>query len=193
MLIANRKSPSGTCVTPSFRKSVPLVISVMWKLVIAPPSTGLGVIFSPLVVCVFTVVVALVTEGVSATALTVMVDVTTLPPKPAAALLVEAWTWKLAVPKKFDVGVNLRPAVPCVMVMKSPLLIGVVPSLWNNVPLLIAVIWKFVTSAPSAVLRPITRPAVVCVSSLVVALVTEGVSATALTVIVNVWTALVLM
>ena len=47
-------------------------------------------------------------------------------------------------------------------------------------PLLIPVILKCVTSAPSAALREITRPLVVCVSSLVVALVTDGVSATGL-------------
>ena len=43
-----------------------------------------------------------------------------------------------------------------------------------------AVILKCVTSAPSATLREITSPLVVCVSSLVVALVTDGVSATGL-------------
>ena len=42
------------------------------------------------------------------------------------------------------------------------------------------VILKCVTSAPSAALREITSPLVVCVSSLVVALVTDGVSATGL-------------
>ena len=70
--------------------------------------------------------------------------------------------------------------------MNVPLLIGVVPSFLYSVPLLIPVILKCVTSAPSAALREITSPLVVCVSSLVVALVTDGVSATGLTVIVTV-------
>src|SRR5439155_1332153 len=48
-------------------------------------------------------------------------------------------------------------------------------------PLVIPVISKCVTSAPSTALRLMTRPDVVCVSSLVVALVTDGVSATGVT------------
>ena len=35
---------------------------------------------------------------------------------------------------KFAIGVNLRPALPWAKVMKSPLVIGVVPSFWNSVP-----------------------------------------------------------
>ncbi len=46
--------------------------------------------------------------------------------------------------------------------------------------MLTPVILKCVTSVPSAALREITRPLVVCVSSLVVALVTDGVSANGL-------------
>ena len=49
------------------------------------------------------------------------------------------------------------------------------PSFWNSVPLVMAVILKCVTSAPSAALREMTRPLLVCVSSFVVALVTDGV------------------
>ena len=85
---------------------------------------------------------------------------------------------KLPVPKKLAAGVNFRPALPWAKVMKSPSLIGVVPSFWNSVPLVMLVILKCVTSAPSTALREMTRPLVVCVSSSVVALVTEGVSAT---------------
>src|SRR5437016_4776704 len=107
-------------------------------------------------------------------------------PSPATVLLSEDWTLKLPLPKKLAAGVNLRPALAWANVMKSPLLIGVTPLFWNSVPLTMLVIWKCVTSAPSAALRLMTRPAAVCVSSLVVVLVTEGVSATALTVIVAV-------
>jgi len=111
-----------------------------------------------------------------------------LPPSPPTALVVEACTVKLPLPLKFAAGVNFNPALPCATVMKSPLLISVVPLFWYSVPLLMPVIWKWVTSAPSAALRLITRPVVLCVSSLVVALVTEGVSTTGLTVIVTVAT-----
>src|ERR1700687_1520102 len=65
--------------------------------------------------------------------------------------------------------------------MKLPLAIGVVPLFWNRVPLGMLVILKLVTSGPSTTLRLITRPDVVCVFSLVVAGVTEGVSATGVT------------
>ena len=43
---------------------------------------------------------ALVTVGVSATGLTVIVAVTTPPPSPASQLLTDACTWNDAVPKK---------------------------------------------------------------------------------------------
>ena len=118
--------------------------------------------------------------GASLTALTVMVATTVLPPRPASPLEVEAWTVKLPLPLKFAVGVNLSPAFPSANVMNVPLVIGVVPSFLYSVPLVMPVILKCVTSAPSAALREITSPLVVCVSSLVVALVTDGVSATGL-------------
>jgi hypothetical protein len=65
--------------------------------------------------------------------------------------------------------------------MKSPLLMAVVPSFLYSVPPLMPVILKWLTSAPSAALRLSTRPLLDCVSSTVVALVTEGVSATGVT------------
>ena len=147
------------------------------------PSAALRETTRPDVVCVSSLVVALVTEGVSATGLTVMVAVTTLPPSPPSLLLSDACTWKLAVPKKFAEGVNFSPAFPWAKVMKPPLLICVVPSFWNSVPLVMFVILKCVTSVPSAAFRETTSPEVDCVSSLVVAFVTDGVSATGLTVI----------
>ena len=61
------------------------------------------------------------------------------------------------------------------------LLIGVVPSFLNSVPLVMLVILKKATSLPSAALRLMTRPVVVCVSSFVDELVTEGVSAIGVT------------
>ena len=91
--------------------------------------------------------------GASLTALTVMVATTVLPPRPASPLAVEAWTVKLPLPLKLAVGVNLSPALPSANVMNVPLLIGVVPSFLYSVPLLIPVILKCVTSAPSAALR----------------------------------------
>src|SRR5229473_750961 len=83
-------------------------------------------------------------------------------------------------------GVNFNPALPCAKVMKSPLLIGVTTLFWNRVPLVIPVILKCVTSAPSTALRVMTRPDVDCVSSLVVVFVTDGVSAIGVIVIVAV-------
>ena len=113
-------------------------------------------------------------------ALTVMFAVTTLPPKPPFALLTDAWMSKDAGPVLG--GVNFSPAFPCENVMKSPALIGVVPLFWKSAPLTMLVILKCVTSLPSATLREITRPEVVCVLTVVVALVTLGVSATGFTV-----------
>src|SRR2546426_807118 len=162
---------------------------VILKCVTSAPSAAFRLITRPEVVCVSSLVVALVTDGVSATGLTVMVAVARLPPKPALVLFTEACTWKLNVVvglNRLAAGVNFNPALPWATVMKSPLLICVVPLFWNKVPLAIPVILKCVTSAPSAALRLMTRPDPVCVSSLVVALVTDGVSATALTVIVAV-------
>src|SRR5437879_13817687 len=118
-----------------------------------------------------------------------MVAVTRLPHNPALVLFSDACTWKLNVVvglNRLAAGVNFNPALHWATVMKSPLLIGVVPLFWNSVPLVMPVILKFVTSAPSAAFRVMTRPEVVCVSSFVVALVTDGVSATALTVMVAV-------
>src|SRR5712664_200087 len=69
------------------------------------------------------------------------------------------------------------------MVMKSLLLIWVVPLFWNNVPLVMLVILKTVISAPSTAFLVITKPEDVWVSSLVVALVTPGGSPTDPTVI----------
>ena len=171
------KSPSLIGVVPSFWNSVPFRMLVIWKCVTSAPSAALRVMTRPLVVCVSSSVVALVTFGVSATVLTVMVAVTTLPPRPALTLLVEACTSKLPNPKKLALGVNFRPALPSAKVIKLPLIIGVVPSFWNSVPLVMLVILKCVTSVPSAALRLMTRPVVDCTSSSVVALVTLGVSA----------------
>ena len=137
---------------------------------------------SPDALWVSSLVVALVTDGVSATGSTVMVAVTRLPPRPASVLLVEAWTLKLPSPKKSAAGVNFRPALACANVMKSPLLIAVVPSFWNSVPLVMPVILKNATAELSAALRETTSPDALWVSSLVVALVTDGVSARSLTV-----------
>ena len=139
------------------------------------PSAALRLITSPLVVWVSSFVVALVTDGVSATGLTEIVAVITPPPSPASPLLIDAWTWNDAVPKKFAAGVNFRPAFPWAKVMNWPFVTGVVPSFRNSVPLVMPVILKWVTSLPSAALRLITNPLVVCVSSLAVALVIEGI------------------
>src|SRR5438128_670063 len=70
---------------------------------------------------------------------------------------------------------------------------GVVPSFRYKVPLVIALIWKLVTSAPSVGSREMTRPDVVCVGaaavfSSTVAPVTDGVLATGLIVILAVIT-----
>ena len=71
-----------------------------------------------------------------------MVAVTTPPPRPVSLLLSDACAWNLAVPKKFAEGVNFRPALPWAKVMKSPLLICVVPLFWKSVPFAMLVILK---------------------------------------------------
>ena len=105
-------SPLVTCVTPSFRYSVPSVMFVIWKLVTKPVSAALGVITRPEVVCVLSVVVALVTEGWCRIRLTAMVAVAVVPPSPAVVALVDSWTVKLPEVSEFVVGVNFNPAAP---------------------------------------------------------------------------------
>ncbi len=96
----------------------------------------------------------------------------------------DAWIWKLKVVvglNRSAAGVNFNPGAPCAAVIKSPLLICVVPLFRNNVPFVMPVILKLVISAPSTAFLVITRPEVVCTSSLVVAGVTDGVSGTGVT------------
>ena len=94
---------------------------------------------------------------------------------------------KLPLVVESVVGVNFNPAAPWATVMNVPSAIAVAPSFKNRVPPVIAVIWKFGDEAVSAALGVITRPEVVCVFSMVVALVTPGVCKSAqLTVIVAV-------
>src|SRR5207237_7907870 len=126
--------------------------------------------------------------GVSEITLIVIVAVELLP-KPALVLFCAAATSRLNVLtelERFALGVNFRPALPCAIVMKSLLLIGVVPLFWNNVPFVMFVILKTVMSTPTAAFFVMTKPELVCVSSLVVALVTPGGSPTDPTVIVAV-------
>ena len=101
--------------------------------------------------------------------LTVIVAVTTLPPRPASALLVEACTSKLPRAGEVGRGRELQPGVPLSEGDEVAVVDRVVPSFWNRVPLVMLVILKCVTSVLSAALRLMTRPVVVCVSSLVVA------------------------
>ena len=118
---------------------------VILKLVTSGPSAGLRVMTKPDVVCVFSFVVALVTDGVSATVLTVIVAVAKPALKPAPAPLVAPCTWKLKVVpglNRLAAGVNFNPALPSAKVMNELLGIGVVPSFLNSVPLVIAVILK---------------------------------------------------
>src|SRR5882762_4655502 len=183
------KSPLLIGVTPLFWNRVPLVMPVILKWVTSAPSAALRLMTRPEVLCVSSLVVVGVTDGVSATVLTVIVAVAKPVLRPAPALLVAPWTWKLKVVpglNRLAAGVNFNPALPSAKVMKSPLLIGVVPLFLNSVPLVMLVILKCVTSAPSTALRVMTNPEVVCVSSLVVAFVTEGVSAIGVIVIVAV-------
>src|SRR5439155_5398568 len=170
------KSPAAIAVDPSCWNSVPPLIAVTLKCVTSAPSAALRLMTNPDVVCTLTVVAALVIDGVSATGLTVMVAIVE-GPTPAPSASVAPWTAKLADPKKFGDGVNFRPAFPSATVMTALSAMTVVPSFLNSVPFAIAEILKCVTSGPSAGLRLSPRPLVVCVSSLVVALVTPGASA----------------
>src|SRR6202521_6038172 len=173
-------------VVPSFLKSVPLVMLVILKCVTSAPSAGLRLITKPEVVWVSSLVVASVTDGVSAAAFTVIVAEARPPPNPPLVAFSDACTSKLPLAKEFAAGVNFKPALPSANVVKGSLVITAVPSFLNRVPPVMLLILKCVTSVPSAAFRLITSPEVVWVSSLVVALVTEGVSATGLTVIVAV-------
>ena len=66
----------------------------------------------PVLDCVSSLVVAPLTEGVSATGVTVIVALTVLPPAPPTTLEVEAWTVKLPLAVLFRLGVNFSPALP---------------------------------------------------------------------------------
>ena len=128
-----------------------------------------GVITKPEVVCVFSAVVALVTDGPANVTLIKAVFVE--PIKPPARSLVDCWMVKLPVASDPVVGVNFNPALPWAKVMKVPSVICVKPSFKNSVPPVMAVIWKFVVVPELGVM---TRPDVVCVFSVVAALVTVG-------------------
>src|SRR5439155_3459163 len=65
---------------------------------------------------------------------TVMSAVVTAPPRSRSAFDSEARTPTCPVADEFSAGVNLRPALPCAKVMKSPAAIAVDPSCWNSVP-----------------------------------------------------------
>src|SRR6185436_45539 len=113
---------------------------------------------------VLTVVEASVTDGVSATGPTPMMPNAKPPPRPASVLLKDDCTRKLKLLTglyKFAAGVNFKPALPWANVINELLAIGVMPSFRNNVPLVIFVILKCVTSALSETFRVITSPEVV--------------------------------
>ncbi len=172
-------------VVPSFWYRVPPVILVIWKNAAAVPSLGLGISTRPLVVCVFSFVTALVTLGVVAAAVTVTLAGTTDPPRPAAVADSDACTLKpKLVPGLYSpvAGLNLRPACPWAAVMNWPLESAVTPLFRYNVPPLMLLIWKYAAAVPSLALGVSTRPLVVCVFSLVVALLTAGVVTAAFTV-----------
>src|SRR5947207_159710 len=100
-------------------------------------------------------------------------------PSPPPAPSVAPWTSNDAVPLNPAVGVNLSPAAPSATVMKVFAAIGV-KSFLKSAPLLMLVILKCVTSAPSTALGVTTRPDVVVTLTSVVAGVTDGGSATGL-------------
>ena len=171
-------------VKPASLKSVPPLMPVTLYCVISAPSAALRVIaMAP--ESVSSLIAGDATLGVSATAVTVTVAVAA---EPATVVpLVDASTLKLPLLMELAVGVNLRPALPSAKVMNALLAMAVVPSTLYRVPPAMPLILKCVVSTPSAALRLITRSVADCVSSLVVALVTAGVSATGVraTVLVN--------
>ena len=82
-----------------------------------------------------------------------MVAVAVGPPRPAVVAVVDSCTVKLPEASELVAGVNFSPAAPSATVMKSPLLITVVPSFLKSVPPVMFVIWKLVTKAASAAIR----------------------------------------
>jgi len=90
-----------------------------------------------------------VTVVVDASLLTATLAVTTAPPSPGADAPVDACTLNCPVAVESSDGVNRRPAAPCAIVMNAPFAIGVAPSCWNSVPLVMLVILKWPTTTPS--------------------------------------------
>src|SRR5262245_17201245 len=84
---------------------------VILKCVTSGPSTGFRVITSPLVVCVFAGVVALVTLGVSAIGVTTMPVLGVLVLKAVVPPLVEVSTFVPAVPVDWSQARSVSPLV----------------------------------------------------------------------------------
>src|SRR5204862_5255497 len=127
------KSLLAIAVVPSFLKRVPLVMLVILKWVTSAPSAPFRLMTKPDVVWVSSLVVAFVTDGVSAIAVTVIVAVADPLLKPPPDESVAPWTWKLPLANEFAAGVNLKPALPSAKVMKSLFAIAVVPSFLHGV------------------------------------------------------------
>jgi hypothetical protein len=106
------KSPLLMTVVPSFLYSVPLLMPVILKWVTSAPSTALRLNTSPLLVCTPGEVLALLTLGVSATGVTVMVAVAVAPPRPPSLPAVAACAANEPALSLSAVGVNFRPAWP---------------------------------------------------------------------------------
>jgi hypothetical protein len=93
------KVPASIAVDPLFWCSVPFWTFAILKCVTSPLSFPFRLMTRPEVVWTCAFVVAPVTDGVSATGVTVMAAVTTLPPRPPFAFVVDACASKLAGPK----------------------------------------------------------------------------------------------
>ena len=122
------KAPSAIAVVPSFWNRLPLVMPVILKWVTSVLSAALRVSTKPEVVWVAGIVLALVTDGVSATGVIVMTAFTVLPASPPFTPLDDACAVKAPVALELAVGVNFSPALPSAKVMKSPLTTALVPS-----------------------------------------------------------------
>jgi hypothetical protein len=85
---------------------------VILKWLTSAPSAALRLSTRPLLDCVSSSVVALVTEGVSAVGVMLMVAVAVAPPSPPSLAAFEACASKEALALRLVVGVNFRPAWP---------------------------------------------------------------------------------
>src|SRR5436190_1142849 len=104
------KSLFDIAVVPSVLKRVTWVLLLILKWVTSAPSAPFRLMTKPEVVWISSLVVASVTDGVSADRKSVVLGMSVALVRRPPDESVEPWTWKLPLANEFAAGVNLKPA-----------------------------------------------------------------------------------